>query len=317
MIKIFLLGDSIVTAYGKDSENIIGGWGDHLGCFFGDEILVIPCANGGRSTRSYLNEGRFIDNGKFTKDMFPQGVGPCYELMSRGDWALIEFCHNDDDSARREKREARHTPLGVPDENGIYPSVMPEGDAPYSFGCGATYKGYLKFYTKKIREKGANPVLVTPPPRGCFVGGIIASVPGNHGGADKFGEYVYIRAIRQTAEEEDVPLIELFERAKSFIDELGEDKFKYLQSIKDAEGKTIGEARLGRPKRWPEDYDRIMESGEYAEIDNTHQNRYGSYVYAGFIAEEIKQKIPGLAKYLSDVPSKTVPKPKGLARKNS
>ena len=311
MTKIYLLGDSIVTAYGKDSENFIGGWGDHLGCYFDENVEVIPCAEGGKSTRSYLNDGRFIDNGKFTKDMFPYGVGPCYDLIESGDYVLIEFCHNDDDSDRLEKRELRHTPLGEPDENGVYPSIMPVGETPYSFDCGATYKGFLKYYIKNIREKGACPVLVTPPPRGYFEDGKIASLPGNHGGSDRFGDYAYVRAMRQIGEEEDVPVIELFERAKDFINELGEERFKYIQSIKDSEGKTIGEARLGRPKHWVDEYDEIIENGAY-DLDNTHQNRYGSYIYAGFIADEIKKKIPGLSQYITERPRKVVDKPKGL-----
>ncbi len=312
MLNIFLLGDSIVTAYGKDEENFIGGWGDHLGCWFDADVKVISCAEGGKSTRSYLNDGRFVDTGRFTKDMFPYGIGPCYDLIGRGDYVLIEFCHNDDDSARLEKRELRHTPLGEPDENGIYPSIMPEGKPPYSFDCGATYKGFLKYYIKKIREKGAYPALVTPVPRGYFKNGKIASVPGNHGGCDKFGEYAYVRAMRQVGREEDVPVIELFEKALKFINDTGEEKFKYLQSVKDSGGKTIGEARLGRPMSWNRDYDRVIENKEYADIDNTHQNRYGSYVYAGFIAREIKQKIPALKKHVLDKPTKTVKKPKGL-----
>ena len=92
MIKVFLLGDSIVTAYGKDSENFIGGWGDHLGSFFDDKFVsVISCAEGGESSGSFLNDGRFIDNGLFTKEMFPQGVGPCYELIREGDFVFIQF----------------------------------------------------------------------------------------------------------------------------------------------------------------------------------------------------------------------------------
>lgn len=313
MIKVFLLGDSIVTAYGKDSENFIGGWGDHLGSFFDDKFVsVISCAEGGESSRSFLNDGRFIDNGLFTKEMFPQGVGPCYELIREGDFVFIQFCHNDDDSARHEKRELRHTPLGTPDSNGIYPTVLPIGNTPYSFECGATYKGYLKFYIDKIRKRGAAPVLLTPPPRGVFIDGKIASVPGNHGGTDEFGEYAYIRAIRQVGETEDVTVLELFERSKNYINSIGEENFKYLQSLKDGSGNTIGESRYGRPKAWPQDYNEIMQSGEFGEIDNTHQNRFGSFVYAGFIAEEIREKIPTLAKFLLEESSKNVPPPEGF-----
>ena len=34
IITIHALGDSLVTAYGDDESNFIGGWGDHLWSFF-------------------------------------------------------------------------------------------------------------------------------------------------------------------------------------------------------------------------------------------------------------------------------------------
>ena len=85
-----------------------------------------------------------------------------------------------------------------------------------------------------------------------------------------------------------------------------------MQSIKDSSGNTIGESRYGRPKSWPHDYNEIMQSGAFGEFDNTHQNRFGSFVYAGFIADEIKEKIPALAKFLLEEPSKNVPPPDGF-----
>ena len=36
-MQIHVLGDSIVTAYGSDENNFIGGWGDHLNSFFKNE----------------------------------------------------------------------------------------------------------------------------------------------------------------------------------------------------------------------------------------------------------------------------------------
>lgn len=33
IITIHALGDSLVTAYGDDESNFIGGWGDHLWSF--------------------------------------------------------------------------------------------------------------------------------------------------------------------------------------------------------------------------------------------------------------------------------------------
>lgn len=37
-MQIHVLGDSIVTAYGSDENNFIGGWGDHLDSFFKNEV---------------------------------------------------------------------------------------------------------------------------------------------------------------------------------------------------------------------------------------------------------------------------------------
>ena len=40
-MQIHVLGDSIVTAYGSDENNFIGGWGDHLDSFFKKEVPVL------------------------------------------------------------------------------------------------------------------------------------------------------------------------------------------------------------------------------------------------------------------------------------
>ena len=40
MVTIHLIGDSLVTAYGSDEENILGGWGDHLGCYYDEKEFV-------------------------------------------------------------------------------------------------------------------------------------------------------------------------------------------------------------------------------------------------------------------------------------
>lgn len=43
-MQIHVLGDSIVTAYGSDENNFIGGWGDHLNSFFKNEVPVFVYA---------------------------------------------------------------------------------------------------------------------------------------------------------------------------------------------------------------------------------------------------------------------------------
>ena len=156
----------------------------------------------------------------------------------------MQFGHNDDYTKEKFTYVDRMTPLGIPDENGIYPTVVPDdsmkvpaddvpqeyagllrveghseetiaeyvkkyeavvasyGEKYWPYNCKATYKGYLKYYIDKVRELGATPVIVTSAARHYFKEGRIIAVPGHHGGSDKFGDFPYVRAAKQIAEQE-------------------------------------------------------------------------------------------------------------------
>ena len=78
---IFIIGDS--TAANKD---ISGGkqergWGMALQCYFDDNILVDNHAVNGRSSLSFINEGRW---------------DKVLERMKPGDYVIIQFGHNDE-----------------------------------------------------------------------------------------------------------------------------------------------------------------------------------------------------------------------------
>ncbi|MCR4901427.1 MAG: hypothetical protein K6A23_01095 [Butyrivibrio sp.] len=355
MITLHLLGDSLVKAYGNDTDNFIGGWGDHLESFFDkDYVNVKDYANGGRSSRSFLNEGRFIDNGLFTKDQFPYNLGPAYDNIKEGDFCLLEFCHNDDNSKGKATYIDRMTPIGTPGKDGIYPTVVPTADMMvstasfpeeypgvlvedgmtqeeinaniekyteilasyndkyYSYRCGATFKGYYKFYIDMIRAKKATPVLVTPPARQFYEDGKIASIPGNHGGSDEFGPFKYVRALKQLGQEENVVVVDLFDFTVDFLEHLGKKDASYLQSIVGLDGNTLGESMYGRAAKWPEDYDTYRENGNFKKVDDTHTNRLGSFIYASVIAKELSEKCPELSVYKLKTPSKEVAYPEML-----
>ena len=89
---IFIIGDS--TAANKD---ISGGkqergWGMALQCYFDDNILVDNHAVNGRSSLSFIREGRW--------DKVLEKIRP-------GDYVIIQFGHNDEKSG-----EKRHTDPG-------------------------------------------------------------------------------------------------------------------------------------------------------------------------------------------------------------
>jgi len=89
---IFIIGDS--TAANKDISNgkLERGWGMVLQCYFDDNIVVDNHAMNGRSSLSFINEGRW---------------DKVLEKMKPGDYVIIQFGHND------EKPKAdRHTDPG-------------------------------------------------------------------------------------------------------------------------------------------------------------------------------------------------------------
>ncbi len=86
MTKLFYIGDSTV-AYNKIHTYPQTGMSQGLPLYLKDTVQVISLAKNGRSTKSFLDEGRFVPA--------QQGMGP-------GDFLLIQFGHNDekDDPAR-------------------------------------------------------------------------------------------------------------------------------------------------------------------------------------------------------------------------
>lgn len=298
---IYLAGDSTVKTY--NDNQYIGGWGQFLDDFLSDEIVVKNAAQGGRSSRSFINEGRLYPTGG--NYSFKENNGePISAGIKEGDFLFIQFGHNDDASKSIPSTMAdRMVQLGTPDENGIYPiipgelastSYIPEevssvttetelnnakteiakyGDNYYPYGSG-TYKWYLKKYIDFARSVGAIPVLVTPVSRVKFSGNEIIGGPGLHG-----ENFAYVQAVRQLASEEDCLLIDLFAKTKMLLETATPSQANYLMAIKpnDLTG------------TWPAGYDKAYGNSAlgYQGIEATHYNKYGAFLTAAFVAEEI------------------------------
>ena len=143
-------------------------------------------------------------------------------VIKPGDYLFIQFGHND----QKERGE------GV--------------------GAFTTYKTDLKRYISEARRRGAIPVLITSMNRRTFDsdGKIINSL----------GDYP--AAVRQTASEENVALIDLNNMSKALYEALG------------------------------------PENSKKAFVDNTHHNNYGSYELAKCVVEGIKANHLAIAKFL-------------------
>ena len=302
---VFLAGDSTVKTY--EDNQYIGGWGQFLELFLGEEVIVKNAAHGGRSSRSFINEGRLYDVPGSSFTFSQNGGNSIGDELQAGDYLFIQFGHNDDDTKAASSYSTmydRMVPLGEPDANGIYPVIPAEkqpttflpaeytdkassseeatalqtiakyGSEYYAYGSG-TYKWYLKQYIDFAREKGAIPVLVTPVARVKFnsSGEII-------GGAGLHGEnFAYVEAVRQLASEENCLLIDLFADSKTLLETATPTFANYLMALKPNELTGV----------WPLGYDAAygnVEAG-YTGIEATHYNKYGAFIQAAFVAEHI------------------------------
>lgn len=215
MNKIFWAADSTVqtndyTTYPQT------GIGQVFPLFLKEGYTVENNAKNGRSTKSFIDEGRLRD---------------IEERIGEGDFLFIQFGHNDE----KNQDPTRYT-------------------EPFS-----TYMENLGKFIEVARSHGAYPVLITPLERRCFMDEKHLGIGGHSD---------YVAAMKQTAEKEEVPLVDLYSASR-------------------AELKRIGEAESRR-------YYMNFDAGEYEthpeeSKDNTHLRYHGAVTFASFIARGLKE----------------------------
>lgn len=90
---LHLAGDSTMADKPMEPPNPEHGWGQLLPRFFRDPSMVVNHAVNGRSTKSFLDEGRW------------QQV---VDALQPGDWVIIQFGHNDEKSEDPKRYAAPH-----------------------------------------------------------------------------------------------------------------------------------------------------------------------------------------------------------------
>jgi lysophospholipase L1-like esterase len=213
ILRLFLAGDSTVT-----DQDVSGypyaGWGQALPARFKHDVCVDNHAVSGRSSKSFVDEGR---------------LDVILGEIKAGDFLFIQFGHNDQ----------------KPDPE--------RATEPFT-----TYKEHLRRYIDAARSREANPVLVTPVHRCYFNGdGTLSSTHGD-----------YVTAVRELAEEADVPLIDLAARTQELYERLGPEESKELFM-------------------W-------LLPGEYMNFpggleDNTHFHENGAVCIAGMVADAVRE----------------------------
>ena len=144
---LFIIGDSTVNNSGHGLQ----GWGAPIAYFFDrHKIGVENRAIGGRSSRSFLTEGRWD---KVMADLKP------------GDFVLMQLGHNDSGSLTEGR--ARASLKGIGDET---QAVTNAGGA---VEIVHTYGWYMRKYVRDTKARGATPIMVTLIPRNDWQDGRI------------------------------------------------------------------------------------------------------------------------------------------------
>lgn len=148
---LFIIGDSTVRNGDGRGGNQQWGWGSMITPHFDtNAISVRNHAIGGRSSRTFINEGRW------------QRI---LDELKPGDYVLMQFGHNDasplDDTAR-----ARGTIRGTGEESKeIYNPITKKQEVVYTYGW------YMRKYVNEAKAKGAIAIICSPVPRNNFKDG--------------------------------------------------------------------------------------------------------------------------------------------------
>jgi lysophospholipase L1-like esterase len=164
---VYLVGDSTVTDQPYEPA---ASWGQMLPVFFNDTIAIANHAESGETMKSFISGLR---------------LAKVLERMTKGDYLMIQFGHND--------------------QKGQWPQT-------YS-AAKTTYKAYLRVFIAEARLRGATPILVTSMQRRTFDDN--GKIVNSHGG--------YPQAVREVAQEMKVALVDLDARSVELYEALGVD----------------------------------------------------------------------------------------------
>ena len=194
--KVHTIGDSTMSEY-KPAATPKRGWGMYLQAFFNaDSIEVNNRGKSGASTRTFYE----------TENLWPSVKAQ----MSAGDYLIIQFAHNDEKCKGEDVyvENARLRAAGkdtLTDMRGTEPNT--------------TYKEYLRKYINEAREMGVKPILMSPICRVYFKDGKI----NNEGRHVLSPEKDYPKAMREVAEELNVPFLDMTAKSLEMYESAGQE----------------------------------------------------------------------------------------------
>jgi lysophospholipase L1-like esterase len=177
-------------------------------------------------------------NGRSTRTFIEENRWqPILSKLKKGDYVFIQFGHNDE----------------VPTKK----SYTTEKD----------FKANLLKFVKESRSKKAIPVLITPVARRKF----------NSEGKIVDTHEIYAALVKEVAQKNEVPLIDLSSSSMKLLQDFGVEKSVYL----------FNHLAPGQNPNYPN-----------GKIDDTHFNEYGARRIAELVLQELNKQQIGLTNYI-------------------
>lgn len=257
-ITIFMIGDSTMSNKSLTGGNPERGWGHVLPGFFSEDIIVDNHAQNGRSSKSFIDEGRW---------------DKVLALIKKGDYVFIQFGHND------EKPKAdRHTDPGTTFDANLRKFVnetREKGGIPVlfnsivrrNFGV-ADDKAVAQAIIQDDIRKGINP----DAKRDASQTAVLEKgdkLIDTHG--------AYLDSPRNVAKELNVPFVDMNKITHELVEGMGPEESKKLFMWVPAN---------------------VVPAMPKGREDNTHLNVHGARVIAGLTVDAIASVVPELAKYV-------------------
>jgi rhamnogalacturonan acetylesterase len=188
---LYLIGDSTV----RNTNTPQVGWGAALPAYFDTtRIHIVNNAMAGRSTRTFISEGRW--------DKTIAAIKP-------GDFLIMQFGHNEGSVPDTTKAGRRGVLRGTGPETKslVWPDGHPE--------TVNTYGWYLRKFIREAKAKGATPVVCSMIPRNEWKDGKVIRAN------QDFGKWA-----AEVAQQEGVAFIDLNEITAREYDKLGPEEVK-------------------------------------------------------------------------------------------
>lgn len=257
---IFMIGDSTMANKNLEGDNPERGWGQMLPGFFSEDIVVDNHAVNGRSSKSFINEGRW--------DAVVEKIEP-------GDYVFIQFGHNDE-----KPKEDRHTDPGSTFDDNLRKFVdetRAKGGIPVLFNSivrrnFADSQADAGALANAINQDDAfyvNPDAKRVPGESAEKVAADAKLVDTHG--------AYLESPRNVAAEKGVAFVDMNAITRDLVESMGPEDSKSLFMW--VAPNTVPAMPKGRE-------------------DNTHLNVHGARVITGLTIDAIAEAVPELKEYV-------------------